>query len=183
MIYSALLILPALAAAVTTPKAEHVSLAKADFSAKVANAMSEVKHQKPMSERVAAMLEKDLSTHQKDISHLKFDEETPSHLRSLRMRDNFITMTQYKDSSCDEAMVRGEMGDLVNFCFNEDNEKTGEKRSYIYKINKSEKTVVELQYKDWNCMVGAAYRFLYLFISQIDYFNCICGKFNVSISI
>lgn len=153
MIYSALFLLPALAAAATAHKVDYVNLAKADFSSKMGKVMSEVKHQKPISERVAAMLEKDLSAHQMDISHIKFDEDAaPTQLRSLRMRDNFISMTQYTDASCDESKVNVQLGYLVNFCFNEDNETTGEKKSYIYKINKSEKTAVELQYNDWNCM-------------------------------
>lgn len=151
MIYSALFLLPALAAAASAPDLE--GIARSAFAKQMSESMSDI-HHKPVSERVAAMLGKDAVLHGKDVADMKFDDvsETPANLRSLKMRDNFITYAKYSDSSCSSAKYT--VGEVLNTCLNEDNKVTGEKRSFMYKVNKKEFTVVELQYDGWNCMGG-----------------------------
>jgi hypothetical protein len=78
-------------------------------------------------------------------------DETPSHLRGLKMKDNFFSWTSYEDDQC--TTPAEQYGTLVNYCMNERGELNGVKRSYITKVNKKENVVVEIQYDGYDCKV------------------------------
>lgn len=75
------------------------------------------------------------------------DEET--NLRGLKMKDNFLTFMSYLDNQC--MTPHFHFGNLVNYCFNEQGEETGAKRSYINKVNLKENLAVEIQYEGYDC--------------------------------
>jgi hypothetical protein len=81
-------------------------------------------------------------------------DEAPSHLRGLKMRDNFLSITGFSDDQC--TMPQYQYGALVNACTNEQGTNTGEKRSTLIKVNKKEGVVVELEYAGYDCKVPSS---------------------------
>jgi hypothetical protein len=86
-----------------------------------------------------------------DLETTTFDEDTSAHLRRLKTKNNFLTFTAYDDAQC--SMPTMNFGVLVNSCMNEQGDKTGNKRSYLIKVNKKENLAVEIEYEGFNCKV------------------------------
>jgi hypothetical protein len=79
-------------------------------------------------------------------------DESPAHLRGLKMKNNFLSITSYgDDETC--STVGFQFGALVNTCMNFQGENTGNKRSSIYKVNNKENIAVEIQYEGYDCKV------------------------------
>jgi primase-polymerase (primpol)-like protein len=96
-----------------------------------------------------------------DLETTKFDE-TPTHLRGLKMRDNFLSFSFFSDDQCTMPIMQ--FGSLVNTCANEKGTNTGEKKSSMLKVNKKENLIVELEYKGYDCKV-----FLHLSSACLDH--------------
>ncbi len=78
-------------------------------------------------------------------------ESAPVVGRRLRTRNNFLAFTTYLDRECTQVDWR--IGQLVNYCVNEQSESTGNQRSYLTKINKKENFLIELEFEGLNCQV------------------------------
>jgi hypothetical protein len=79
-------------------------------------------------------------------------DESQGHMRGLKMKDNFLTATNFQDTEC--TVPADELGILVNYCVNLESEETGAKMSSLIKVNKKEGIAVELEYDGFNCKVS-----------------------------
>jgi hypothetical protein len=86
-----------------------------------------------------------------DLETTTFDE-SQGHMRGLKMKDNFLTATNFQDTEC--TVPADELGILVNYCVNLESEETGAKMSSLIKVNKKEGIAVELRYDGYNCKVS-----------------------------
>lgn len=68
------------------------------------------------------------------------------HLKSVN-RNNFIGKTVYSDSSC--TTPSQSFGSLVNYCFDLDD--ANGQSSFLYKMNKKDHTIVQLDYDGYGC--------------------------------
>lgn len=84
------------------------------------------------------------------LEDMVFDEPQENHLRGLRIKDNFLTFTSYKDNSCNE--FESSFGELVNYCHNIAYPNKYSKGSYAIKVNKKEKTIIQLEYETEHCI-------------------------------
>jgi hypothetical protein len=88
-----------------------------------------------------------------DLETTTFDE-TPTHLRGLKMRDNFLSVTSFGfDYQCSTEGMQD--GVLINTCMNYEEVEGGAvlQKSYFYKVNKQENLAVEMQYEGFGCQV------------------------------
>jgi hypothetical protein len=78
-------------------------------------------------------------------------DDAQGHMRGLKMKDNFLTVTSFLDADC--ATPELQNGFLVNYCFNQVGEESGVKMSSLVKVNKKENLAVEIDYKGFDCKV------------------------------
>lgn len=85
---------------------------------------------------------------------LKSVEANPytEHMRGLKVRNNFLATTLYVDSACEQ--ISTSYGSLVNNCFDVDNDNedgSTSPGSFLYKINKKDVTLAQLDYDGYGC--------------------------------
>jgi hypothetical protein len=82
-------------------------------------------------------------------------DESPAHLRGLKMKNNFLKFTNYGDDwICSTPSM--EFGSLVNTCMNYQGENSGIKKSVVYKVNNKEHIAIEIQYDGYDCKVSSS---------------------------
>jgi hypothetical protein len=85
-----------------------------------------------------------------DLETTIFDE-SQGHMRGLKMKDNFLSVTGFQDAECTVPFAYS--GLLVNYCVDLQGQESGVKKSILVKVNKKENVAVELGYDGYGCKV------------------------------
>jgi hypothetical protein len=86
-----------------------------------------------------------------DLETTTFDE-SQGHMRGLKMKDNFLSVTSFQDAEC--TLPFADSGYLVNYCIDLEGQESGVKSSVLIKVNKKENLAVELDYDGYGCKVS-----------------------------